>query len=413
EGLCVYTNKSSFGNCRAPGSPQVAFAIESMMDTVARRLGLDPVEVRLQNAFKDGDLSATGQMLHNLSIRQTIERMAEASHWAERSKGDGTGFGVGCGEWHSGAGPSSAAIKLNEDGTAMIFTGAVEHGSGAHTVLTQVVSEVLGIPVNSISRTFSDTDATPYESATGASRQTFNAGMTVKMAAEEVRRQLLERAADQMEAKPEDLELAGGQVRVKGSPEKSVPIRSLAMFKGKGPLVGTASQDRPMPPFDPSYTEGLLGGSAHGHTYAAQAVKVKVDRETGNVQVLGVVAAQDVGTAINPMGVEGQIHGGVASGLGFALSEQIIFNGSSVANDTLKDYRMPTAVDIPNIEPHIVESQDHEGPFGAKSAGELPLVPVAGAVANAIYDAVGVRITDLPITPEKVLRALKARADEP
>jgi len=409
EGYCVYTNKSAFGNCRAPGSPQTFFAMESMMDTMAERLGIDPLELRLKNAFVDGDISPTGQKLHGLSIRQTLQQAAEASRWRERSKKDGIGWGMACGEWHSGAGPSSAAIKVNEDGTAMLLTGAVEHGSGAHTILTQLASEVLGIPVSSISRTFSDTDTTPYESPTGASRQTFNAGQTVKMAAEEVRRQLLERAADRLEAKPEDLECIAGQVRVKGSPEKAVAIRSLVMAKGKGPLAGFASQDRPLPPVDPSYTEGLAGGSALGHTYAAQAVSVRVDRETGDVQVLGVVAAQDVGTAINPMGVEGQVQGGVAGGLGFALSEQIIFDGGRVFTESFKDYRMPTAVDVPHIEPQIVESPDREGPFGAKSAGELPYVPVAGAVANAIYDAVGVRITELPITPEKVLRALNAR----
>ena len=409
EGYCVYTNKSSFGNCRAPGSPQVFFAMESMMDAIARQLGMDPLEVRLKNAYKDGDLSATGQVLHDLSIRQTLERAAEAARWRERESKTGAGWGMACGEWHSGAGPSSAAIKLNEDGTAVLLTGAVEHGSGAHTVLTQVASEVLGIPTSSFSRTFSDTDATPYESPTGASRQTFNAGLTVKLAAEEVRRQLLERASDHLEAKPEDLELVGGQVRVKGSPEKAVALKSLAMAKGKGPLIGSASQERSSPPFDPSYTEGLAGPSFHGHTYATQVAQVEVDRETGDVRVLGVTAAQDVGLAINPMGVEGQIEGGVAAGLGYALTENIVFAGGRVLTDSLMDYRVPTAVDVPIVESHIVEQPDHEGPFGAKSAGELPYVPVAGAIANAIYDAVGVRVTDLPITPEKVLRALKAK----
>ncbi|MDO8689996.1 MAG: molybdopterin-dependent oxidoreductase [Dehalococcoidia bacterium] len=407
DSYCVYTNKSTFGNCRAPGSPQTFFAIESAMDALAERLGMDPVDLRLKNVFADGDISPTGQKLHDPSIRQTLERAAEASRWRSRPQSPGAGWGLACGDWHSGTGPSSAAIKLNEDGTAVLFTGAVEHGSGTHTVLTQVMSEVLGIPVSSISRVSSDTDATPYESATGASRQTFNAGQTVKMAAEEVRRQLLERAADSLEAKASDLELADGKVRVKGSPEKAVTIRSLAMAKGKGPLVGSASQDRPSPPYDPSYTEGVAGCSAHGHTYAAQAAQVEVDRETGDVRVLRLVAAQDVGCAINPMAIEGQMEGGLAGGIGYALTEQIPFDQGRSAVDSLMDYRMPTAVDMPAIEPHIVEAPDPDGPFGAKSAGELPIVPTAGAIANAVYDAIGVRITDLPITPEKVLKALK------
>ncbi|MDP2937006.1 MAG: molybdopterin-dependent oxidoreductase [Dehalococcoidia bacterium] len=184
------------------------------------------------------------------------------------------------------------------------------------------------------------------------------------------------------------------------------------MAKGKGPILASASQDRPSPGVDPSYTEGLSGGSFHGHTYAAQVARVAVDRETGDIRVMGLVAAWDVGTAINPLGVEGQIQGGTASGLGFALSERIIYDGSRVLNDSLMDYRMPTAVDVPAIEPHIVENPDQDGPFGAKSAGELPYVPVAGVIANAVHDAVGVRITDLPITPEKVLRALKAQRQQ-
>lgn len=409
EGYCVYTNRPSYGNCRAPGSPQTFFAIESMMDTLAQKLGMDPLELRLKNAFTDGDMSPTGQKLHNPSISATLDRAAAGASWRERSARPGTGWGIACGDWHSGTGPSSATIKLNEDGSAVLYTGAVEHGSGTHTVLTQVISEVLGLPASSISRVYSDTDATPYESGTGASRQTFNAGLTVKMAAEEVRRQLLDRAADRLEAKASDLELMEGRVRVKGSPEKSLPIASLTMGKGNGPLVGSASQDRPGPKADPSYTEGVAGTAFHGHTYATQAVQVEVDRETGNVKVLRAVGAQDVGQAVNPMSVEGQIQGGMSGGLGYALSEEILYAAGRAANDSLMDYRLPTAVDVPAIEPHIVEYLDDEGPFGAKSAGELPIVPTAGAVANAVYDAVGVRITDLPITPEKVLRAIRER----
>ncbi|MDP2743677.1 MAG: molybdopterin-dependent oxidoreductase [Dehalococcoidia bacterium] len=408
DGYCVYTNKTSFGNCRAPGSPQVVFAMESMMETMANSLGMDPVDLRLKNAFVDGDISPTGQKLHNLSIRQALERAAEVSRWRERPKKEGIGWGMACGEWHSGTGPSSAALKMNEDGTAVLITGAVEHGSGTHTTLVQIASEVLGLPMSSISRNYSDTDATPYEGPSGASRQTFTAGLTVKMAAENVRSQLLERAADQLEAKADDLELVNGQVRVKGSPEKAVAISSLVMSKGKGPLIGSASQDRLMPATDPSYTEGIAGTSFLGHTYASQVAQVEVDRETGDIRVLRLVAAQDVGQVINPLGVEGQIQGGAASGLGFALTERITFDGGRVTNDSLMDYRMPTAVDVPNIEPSIIEELDDDGPFGAKSVGELPYVPVAAAIANAIWDAVGVRVTDLPITPEKVLRALKS-----
>lgn len=408
-GYCVYTNKTSFGNVRAPGSPQMFFAIESLLDMAALRLGIDPVELRLKNAVVDGDTSCTGQRIRMPMARKTLEEAAKASDWRNGAGTDSVGWGAACGEWHSSTGPSSVAIKLNEDGTAVVFTGAVEQGGGVHTILTQIVSEVLTIPVSDITRTYSDTATTPYEGATGASRQTFNAGTTALKAARELERQLLERGAEALEANAADLELAEGQVRVKGSPDRAVAIRALVMMKSKGPLLATAAHDPKAPPVDRSYSEGIGGGSVLGRTYTTQIAQVAVDRETGDVRVLRYAAAQDVGRAMNPMGVEGQIHGGVACGLGFALSEQIEFRAGATCNDTLMDYRMPTAVDVPNIEPLIIEEPDEDGPFGAKSAGELPTVPVAGVVANAIQDAVGVRITDLPITPEKILRALKHR----
>jgi len=186
-------------------------------------------------------------------------------------------------------------------------------------------------------------------------------------------------------------------------------VRSLVMEKGRGPILGSASQDRPNPPFDRSYTEGVAGASFYGHTYAAQAAQVEVDRETGNVRVLQLVGAQDVGRAINPMSIDGQMQGGMTGGIGYALSEEIIYDRGRPVTDSFMDYRMPTAVDVPIIDTHIVEEPEDDGPFGAKSAGELPIVPTAGAIANAVYDAVGVRITDLPITPEKVLKALKTK----
>jgi CO/xanthine dehydrogenase Mo-binding subunit len=406
DGYCVYTNKSSFGNCRAPGSPQAFFAIESTLDLLARELGLDPLELRLKNAFEEGDLSPVGQRLHNVAVKETLRRAAEATGWLERTRTPGRGWGLACGAWHCAYGPSSATIKINEDGTAVLLTGAVEQGSGTHTVLTQVAAEVLGLRPQDFTLIASDTDTTPYESATGASRQTYNAGLTVKMAAEDARRQLFERAADRLEASVEDLEAVGGQVRVKGSPEKAVSLRALTMAKGQGPIIGRASQDRPSPPHDPSYVQGMAVPAYPGHTCATHIAQVEVDRETGDVRVLKMVAAQDVGFAINPKAVEGQMEGGLAAGLGFALSEEIAFAGGRVTTDSLMDYRMPTALDLPQIASLIVEQPDEGGPFGAKSAGELPYVPVAAAIANAIYDAIGVRITELPITPQKVREAL-------
>ncbi|MBI2848919.1 MAG: xanthine dehydrogenase family protein molybdopterin-binding subunit [Chloroflexi bacterium] len=411
DGYCVYTNKTPFGNCRGPGTPQVNFAIESMIDMIAERIGMDSHLLREKNAVEDGAISPTGQVLHGVALKETMKAAVQQVGRGDPPEGNNRGMGMACGNWESGTGPSSADIKINEDGTVVLSTGAVEQGAGPHTILCQIVAEELGLSLKDVSLVAADTDATPYEGPTGASRTTFTAGLTVKMAATDARRQILEMAAERLEANTDDLEMSQGQVRVKGSPDKNLPIRSLTM--AKGPVMAKASLNRKGLPYDPSYTEGHAGPSQYGHTYFTYVTQVEVDPEMGNVRLMGITAAQDVGLAINPQAVEGQIEGGLSNGIGYALSEAIIFDHGRVTTDSFQDYRMPTALDMPPIHTMIIEKGDENGPYGAKGAGESPVVPVAPAIANAVHRAVGVRLKDLPLTPEKVFWALKGKTPPP
>lgn len=421
DGYCVYTNKSSCGSCRAPGAPPSAFAIETQMDEIARELGMDAAELRLRNALQDGDLSPTGQVLHNVGLRQTIQEVVDRVGWDKPfSQGQTApqkrrGRGMACCQWASGAFASSASLKLNEDGSVVLSTGAVDVGSGNGTVLAQIAGEGLGIPLEDIVVVSADTDTTPYDAFTGSSRVTHNMGDAVKMAAANLRQQVLALAAEQLEAKLEDLEIANRQVWVRGSPERSIPIAALSMvshFVQGGPLLATGSSLHEHPHFDPKVTvEGHPHPAMPTPTYGTQYAEVEVDAETGDLRVLRYVAAHDVGCAINPQGVEGQIEGGVVQGMGYALSEEILSEKGRVLNPILGDYRLPTSLDCPNVEPLILEVKADQGPYGAKGVGEPPTIAVAPAIANAVYDAIGVRIRELPISPERIRTALREKGD--
>ncbi|MBI4318722.1 MAG: xanthine dehydrogenase family protein molybdopterin-binding subunit [Chloroflexi bacterium] len=409
DGLCVYTNKISFGNCRAPGAPQATFAIESALDEIATRLGIDPLELRLKNAWRDGDRSSTGQVLHGIAVEKTLRLAASSVGWNESKPGPNIGRGIACGLWHSGIGNSSAVVKVNEDGSLVLLTGAVDQGAGCHTVLSQIAAECLGVSLDDLAIVTADTDATPIEAGAGSSRTTFTAGTSVKMAAEDTRRQLGELAARMLEANPADLRFASRMISVEGSPERAVSFAQVMNASPSGPIIGRGSNKRGRPSYDPSTCTGLMGPASHGHTAVTEMAEVEVDPETGRVEVLRLLVAQDVGYAINPIGVEGQIEGGATGGLGFALTEELVVENGKLLSANLVDYRMPTPLDSPNVESIIIEEPEPDGPFGAKGVGEAPIVPTAAAIAAAVYDAVGVRIKDLPITPEKVLRAIRER----
>lgn len=324
------------------------------------------------------------------------------------------GRGIAC-MWYPigftvSANPSAAVVKVNEDGTATLLTGTVETGQGSLTVLGQIAAEELGIATEDVHVVSADTDATPMDTGAIASRTTYVTGNAVRLAAANAKDVLFGIAAGMLGVNADQLEARDRKIQVKGYPARHLPIGTVAhqaqVVRGEPPL-GSASWNPPTVPMDPETGQGKPFNT---YVYATQIAEVDVDDETGEVEVLRVVAAHDCGTPINPMLVEGQVQGGVSMGLGFALQEEILFDGAGrQVNPNLTNYIMPTSLDMPEVEVDIVESYDPTGPFGAKGVGEPTLVPTAAAILNAIHDAVGVRITSLPATSEKVLAAIKAK----
>ena len=308
------------------------------------------------------------------------------------------------------ANPSSAVVKVNEDGTATVLTGTVEVGQGSLTVLGQIAAQELGISADDVSVVSADTDVTPMDTGAIASRTTFVTGNAVRLAAAEAKAILFEVAAEILGAEPRMLEAVDHQIRIKTFPEKQVAIGDVALraqvVKGWPPL-GSASFNPPTIPLDPETGQGKPFAT---YVYATQVAEVEVDDETGEVDVLRIYAAHDSGTTINPALAEGQVEGGIAMGIGMALTEEILFDGEGrQLNANLTNYLIPTSLDMPKIEVDLIQSYDPVGPFGAKGVGEPTLVPTIPAILNAIRDAVGVRITNLPATAEKILMAIKEK----
>lgn len=404
----VYTNTQVAGAMRGYGGPQVAWAYESQMDIIAAELALDPLEIRLKNAYSEGDEHVTGHRLHAEGLKECLSRVAEAMEWGVKKPGRDRGRGIACMERAVKTPFGSAAfVKVNEDGTVDVLSSTTEVGQGSETVLCQIAAEELGVPLEWVRKAAPDTAFTPYDASTTSSRSTFHMGNAVKMAAADAREQILRLAAEVLKAGAGDLELRGGEIRVSSDPKRSVDISGVlrAHYGGNGAILGRGYYIPRMPSGPVEYYSSfiifwLLG--AHG-------VEVEVDRATGEVRILKVYAAHDSGKAINPDGCIGQIQGGVAMGLGQALYEELVIRGGRALNPSLLDYAIPSARDIPEIVPILVESPHRDGPFGAKGVGETTNVPLPPAIANAIYSAVGVRIRDLPVTPEKILAGLRAK----
>lgn len=325
-----------------------------------------------------------------------------------------SGRGIAC-MWYPigftvAANPSAAVVKVNEDGTATLLTGTVETGQGSLTVLGQIAAEELGIAADDVHVVSADTDATPMDTGAIASRTTYVSGNAARLAAAQAKAVLFEVAAAMLGVNADQLEARDRKIQVKAYPQRALPIGTVAhqaqVVRGE-PALGSGSWNPPTVPMDPETGQGK---PFNAYVYATQIAEVEVDDETGEVEVLRVVAAHDCGTAINPMLVEGQVQGGISMGVGYALQEEILFDGAGrQVNPNLTNYIMPTSLDMPEIEVDIVESYDPTGPFGAKGVGEPTLVPTAAAIMNAIHDAVGVRITSLPATSEKVLAAIKVQ----
>ena len=409
----VYTNTQPSGSVRAPTGPTTCWAVEQHHDVVAERLGLDPVEFRRRNLVHEGDTGPTGQIFERIGAIETLENAAAAIGWGKHLP-DGEAIGIATGWWPSFPAASGAHLRINADGTGTIVTGAQECGTGAVMALPLLAAEVLGMRPDEFRILYQDTDAGPYDGGASGSQTTFNNGRAVIAAATEVREQLLDLAADLLEANRADLELVDGTARVKGSTTSSVSILELAaQAADAGLLLGKGSgEPPPTPAVDSASCVGRLGGESFAApTFFTHAIRVKVDRDTGVVRVLEVAASHESGVVINPIGAAGQIHGGVAMGIGQALTEGVqLTDDGRQRNAYLLDYKLQTVADIPTIHVDFVDAPSpNAGPKGLKGIAEPPCVPTPGAIANAIARAVGIRVNELPMTPERVWSALATK----
>jgi len=408
----VYTNTQPSGSVRAPTGPTTCWAVEQHHDVVAERVGIDPVEFRRRNLVREGDTGPTGQVFERIGALETLEGAAAKIGWG-KSLPDGEAIGIATGWWPSFPGPSGAHLRINADGSGTIVTGAQECGTGAVMALPILAAEVLGMRPDEFRILYQDTDAGPYDGGASGSQTTFNNGRAVIAAATEVREQLLDLAADLLEANRADIELVDGAARVKGSSTASVTIAELAsQAAGAGLLLGKGSgEPPPTPAVETASCVGRLGGESFAApTFFTHAIRVKVDRDTGVVRVLEVAASHESGVVINPVGAAGQIHGGVAMGIGQALTEGVLLSDDGrQRNAYLLDYKLQTVADMPDIHVDFVDAPSPTGgPKGLKGIAEPPCVPTPGAIANAITRAVGVRVNELPMTPERVWAALSS-----
>src|SRR5216117_3234633 len=412
----VYTNNPYSGSMRGYGNPESTFAVESQMDDLAERLGLDRLELRRRNASRPGDVTPQGFVLTSFAMTECIDAAADAIRRDTPPLRPGWTRGVGyAGMFHVGGGARiyrsdgcGAIVKLDDFGKVALLTGASEIGQGSETVLAMIVAETLGVPLERIDVVNSDTSIRPWDVGTHASRTTFVAGNAARLAAEKVRAQLLAMAAAQLDEPVANLDVRGGWVFVKREPQRRLAYEAVARsghFKGGGRvLVAEAFYDPPTAMLD----KDLQGNVSAAYASAFQAALVDVEPETGKIEVRLIASAHDVGRAINPAAAEGQVHGGIHMGLGYALSERLVVEEGQIVTQSFMDYAVLKADDMPDIVVRLVESVDAEGPFGAKGLGESGVIPVAAAVRNAIKDATGVRCNELPVTPERLLAGLGA-----
>jgi CO/xanthine dehydrogenase Mo-binding subunit len=417
QAYLVYTNKIPTGAFRGFGNPSAEWAVEQAIDKGAHELGIDPVELARINAAEPGYVSPHGNRVQSCELKQCIDLAAKMMDWPKKraEKKPNTGLGLACtvhvsGKRHFGDyDGSSATIKINEDGKALILSGEGECGQGVFTVMCQIAAEELGIPVEDVEVSRADTDLTTFCLGAFASRLTYISGNAVKNAATNVKQQLFDQAAEMLEANPEDLVSRDGRISVRGAESKSITVADVArarLFRHNGaPIVGSGSFDA-----DSVLPDNTRFGNESGaYNYGVQAAHLEVDPETGQVKILKYIIASDCGTVIYPIGAEGQVEGGLSQGIGYALTEGLQFDEGRPLNPNFSDYRIPSMRDMPPLQYAFAESYEPTGPFGAKGLGELNMDPTAAVISNAIFDAVGVRIKDLPITPEKILRALREK----
>jgi CO/xanthine dehydrogenase Mo-binding subunit len=402
KGFEVLTHKPSIAAYRAPVAPQTIFAIDSQMEQIAKKLGVDPVEYRLRHLQREGDKMANNQPWLSNGAAEVLARLAEHPIWKKRaewkaSSKDGKlrGTGISLGGWLGGLQPTGATVRLNPDGSLSVLTGQVDI-AGTNIALAQIAASAYGVDTDLVRITTGDTDVAPMTGLSAGSKTIYTVGAAVLQAAEDARRQTFEIAAAELEASVHDLELVDGKVTVRGMPDKGITLAAIGkkgnLYMSKTPpVLGKAN---------PAFTQQAPG-------FAAQLARLEVDPDTGEVTLQDFVIVQDVGKAINPLGVEGQMQGGAVQSLGMALTEGLIFDESGrLTNPSLLDYRKLTAADLPNLETIIVEVPAPAGPFGARGVGEPPIIPAPAAIANAIQNATGARLTELPMSPERIALAL-------
>ena len=400
-GYDVVSNRPKVAAYRAPGAPISTFGVESAVDDLARKLGMDPLEVRLINAAKDGTKAVYGPTLKDIGYIETLEAAKVSPQWTsdlgEAPKGKKRGRGIASGFWFNIGGESSGATYVNEDGTVTVVSGNPDIG-GSRASMGMMAAEVLGIDVSKVRAIVGDTSSVGFSFVTGGSRVTFATGMAVTQSAEQARDELCRRAAAIWEIPPEAVEWRDGSAHPAGDNAGKFEPMTLGQIAAKsgrtgGPITGKAS----------------INAQGAGPGYATHICDVEVDEETGHVEILRYTAIQDVGKAIHPAYVEGQMQGGAVQGIGWALNEEYVYNAKGqLDNPGFLDYRVPVASDLPMIETIMVEVPNPRHPFGAKGVGEAPIVPPMAAIANAIEGAIGIRMPDLPMSPPKVRAALDA-----
>jgi CO/xanthine dehydrogenase Mo-binding subunit len=398
----VLTNKPGAGAYRAPGAQQASFAIESAMDELARKLDLDPLEFRLRNCAVEGDLRPNGGAWPRIGLKECLEALQAHPAWQgrESARRNGRGVGIAVGGWPGGIEPATAVCRLDSNGKLTVVLGSVDL-TGTNTAFAQIAAETFAMDSDQIAVTTAATDSAPFAGGTGGSKIMYTVGKAVQRAAEDARRQILAVASEALEASVEDLELSDGAVRVRGVPGSAISLKDIA-----GRTMGFTARNEPV------YGKGSTAMAESAPGFAVHLVEVEIDDVTGETRPVRYVAVQDVGFAINPAEVEAQIHGGVAQGLGWALYEGMVYDSDGqLLTATLMDYALPRAQMVPPIETVLVEVPSEHGAYGAKGIGEPPAIPGAAAVANAIRDRTGVRMTSLPIKPELVAQSLWERTE--
>ncbi len=392
DGYDVVVNKPKTAAYRAPGATNAAFGSETVIDELAEKLGLDALEIRLFNGAKEGDRRADGPVYPRIGFIETVEAAKEHPHYTSPNGKKHHGRGVASGFWFNIGLQSSVTISVNPDGTINLVEGSTDIG-GTRTSIAMQAAEALGISAEAVNPSVVDTNAIGYTAVTGGSRTTFATGYAAYEAAQDVKTQMIARAAKLWDVDEENVQFADGEFSSINGKEEQISFRELSARLGEtgGPIIGRAA----------------VNPAGVGGAFATHVVDVEVDVETGKVEILRYTATQDAGKAIHPSYVEGQMQGGVVQGIGWALNEEYIYNPEgAMTNASFLDYRMPTCLDLPMIDTVIVEVPNPGHPYGVRGVGEVPIIPPPAAIANAIYDAIGVRMTELPMSPDRLLKAM-------